>query len=119
MCARVALTLLYAVTLGVVMALDNLGDLPGVVPLAAWALAPLVGFLVGRWWVVLAVLGGLIGRPIGWDSSENDGNPALWLPYVMTFVVFVGFPLLLGVRISVARDLRRHRRAAEAQDTSY
>jgi len=118
MFVRVALTLLYAIALGAVMALDNLDDLPAIIPLAAWALAPLVGFLVGRWWAVLAVFGGLIGRPIGWDSSENDGNPALWLPYVMSFVVFIGFPLLLGVRISVARDQRRHRQAAEAQDPS-
>ena len=112
MYARVALTLLYAIALGAVTALDNIDDLPAIVPLAAWALAPLVGFLVGRWWVVLAVLGALVGRPIGWDSSENDGNPALWLPYVMSFVLFIGFPLLLGVGIAAARDRRRHGQAA-------
>jgi len=74
MYTRVALTLLYAIALAAVMALDNLVDLPSIVPLAALALAPLIGFFVGRWWVVLAVLGALVGRPIGWDSAENDGN---------------------------------------------
>lgn len=93
---RIALTLLYAVALGVVMTFDNLVDLPGVVPLAVWALAPLIGFFVARWWVVLAVLGALVGRSIGWDSAENDGNPALWPPYVIWLVVFIGVPLLCG-----------------------
>ncbi len=112
MYVRVALTLFYAIVLGTVMALDNLDDLPAFIPLAVWALAPLVGFLVGRWWVVLAVLSGLIGLTIGWDSSENDGNPALWLPYVIWFVVFFACPLLVGVAIAAARDRRRHGQAA-------
>jgi len=34
-----------------------------------------VGFLVGRWWVVFAVVGAIFGRAIGWDVGENDGNP--------------------------------------------
>jgi hypothetical protein len=109
---RVALTLLYAIALGAVMALDNLDDLPVIVPLAVWVLAPLIGFFVGRWWVVLAVLGAVVGRTIGWDSSENDGNPALWPPYVTSTAVFIGLPLLLGVAISEMRDRRRQRQAA-------
>lgn len=75
-------------------------------------LAVLIGFLVGRWWVVLAALGTIVGQPIGWDSAEHDGNSALWLPYVISFVFFFGFPLLMGVAIAVARDRRRNGQAA-------
>lgn len=112
MYVRVALTLLYAIALGAVTALDSFDDLPAIIPLAAWALAPLVGFLVGRWWVVLAVLGGLIGLTIGWNPAEHDGNPSLWFPYVTSFVAFVGLPLLVGVAIAVVRERRRHDQAA-------
>ena len=109
---RIVLTLLYAIALGAVMALGNLVDLPAIVPVAVWVMAPLVGFLVGRWWVVLAVLGAFVGQSIGWDPAEHDGNPALWPPYVTSTLLGFGPPLLLGVAISIARDRRRHRQAA-------
>jgi hypothetical protein len=72
----------------------------------------LIGLFVGRWWVVLAVLGAIVGRVIGWDSGENDGNPALWPPYLISTGVLIGLPLLLGAAISEMRDRRRQRQAA-------
>jgi hypothetical protein len=54
------------------------------------------------------VLGAIAGRTIGWDPAENDGNPALWPPYVLTAFVFVGLPLLFGAACSyVWRAWRR------------
>jgi len=98
---RVLLTVLYAGVLGALMALENsnpgMSDIP---LLAALLAAPVVGFLVGRWWVLLAVAGGIVGRAIGWDPGENDGNPAFWPPYVVTVIVLLGLPLLLGVVVS-------------------
>jgi hypothetical protein len=94
---RILLTGGYAALLGMLMALENfdpgMSDLP---LLIAWLAAPVVGFLVGRWWVVFAAAGVLIGRAIGWDAAENDGNPALWPPYVVTALALVGIPLLVG-----------------------
>jgi hypothetical protein len=98
---RVLLTVLYAGVLGALMALENsdpgMSDIP---LLAAWLAAPVVGFLVGRWWVLLAVAGQIIGRAIGWDPGENDGNPAFWPPYVVSAIVLLGLPLLFGVGVS-------------------
>lgn len=70
-------------------------------------LAPVVGFLVGRWWVLLALAGTVIGHCIGWDASENDGNPALWAPYLISFVLIIGGPLMLGAAVATARRDRR------------
>jgi len=75
-------------------------------------LAPLTGFLVGRWWAVLAVVGAIFGRAIGWDAGEHDGNPALWPPYVVSTLILLGVPVLVGVAISVARDSSRRRQHA-------
>lgn len=98
---RILLTVLYASVLGGLMAVGNsnpgMSDIP---LLAAWLAAPVVGFLVGRWWVLLAVAGAIIGRAIGWDPGENDGNPAFWPPYVVMAIVICGLPLLLGVGLS-------------------
>jgi hypothetical protein len=109
---RVLLTVLYAVGFGALMALENsnpgMSDAP---LLVTWLLAPLVGFLAGRWWVVFAVVGAIVGRAIGWDAGENDGNPAFWPPYVVTAIVFLGFPLLLGVWFSQVRESRSRRPA--------
>lgn len=107
---RVLLTVLYAGVLGVLMVLENsnpgMSDIP---LLAAWLAAPVVGFLVGRWWVLLAVAGAIIGRAIGWDPGENDGNPAFWPPYVVMAIVLLGLPLLLGV---VASEIWQSRQRA-------
>lgn len=101
---RALLTALYAATLGALMALDNFGhDVPTFLALGVWLMAPVVGFLVGRWWVLLAVGGVLAGRAIGWDPSENDGNPALWPPYVVVALAYVGGPLALGMALSLLR----------------
>lgn len=110
---RVLLTAVYAGAFGALVALENF--IPGISDtplLAVWLVAPVIGFLVGRWWVLFAVIGALAGRVIGWDSGENDGNPALWPPYVLTTIVFLGLPLLLGVVLSEAWQ-GRHRRAAQ------
>lgn len=100
---RVLLSALYAGVVGALMALENADPgMPDALPIAVWLAAPVVGFLVGRWWVLFAVVGALAGRTVGWDSGENDGNPALWPPYVLTAIVFLGLPLLLGVVLSQA-----------------
>ena len=77
---RVLLTAAYAMAFGALLALDNTAEVSNVLLVGAWLLAPVVGFLVGRWWVVLAVLGPIVGRAVGWDPSDHDGNPALWWP---------------------------------------
>jgi hypothetical protein len=77
--------------------------------LVVWLLGPVIGFLVGRWWVVFALAGAIFGRAIGWDAGENDGNPAFWPPYVVMAIVLLGFPLFLGVVCARVRDNRRHR----------
>jgi hypothetical protein len=101
---RALLTVLYAAAFAALMALDNYGvDVPPILAIGLWVLAPVVGFLVGRWWVLLVVVAALAGRAIGWDPSEHDGNPALWPPYVLTAIAFVGAPLLLGVVLSRLR----------------
>lgn len=114
---RVLLTAAYGIALGALLALDNFESGTSDVPLLVlWVAAPVVGFLVGRWWVVLAVLGAMVGHVIGWDSSENDGNPALWPPYLVTMLVYLGVPLLLGAAGSRAWRSRRQRDGAEGPD---
>lgn len=104
---RVLLTVLYTVACGAGMALWNSDREVGeVVLIAVLAAGLVVGFLVGRWWVLLAVCGALIGRTIGWDSGENDGNPALWWPYVMTTIMFYGGAPALGLLVSIGRGSR-------------
>jgi hypothetical protein len=100
---RILLTALYASAFGAAMALENAHPgMPDAPVLAIWLLAPVVGFMVGRWWVVFAVVGMIFGRAIGWDAGENDGN-------VVTDVVFLGLPLYLGVVLSGAWQNRRRR----------
>lgn len=107
---RVLLTALYASALGALMALENFNPGMSDTPmLAAWLVAPVIGFLVGRWWVLFAVVGALAGRAIGWDSGENDGTPALWPPYVLMTIVYLGLPLLLGVLFPQAWQSWRRR----------
>ena len=109
---RALLTVAYALVYGAVMALDNSEGVSDVLLVAVWLLAPVVGFLVGRWWVVLAVLGPVLGRMIGWDAAEHDGNAALSPPYVVTLVGLVALPLLLGVWLSGVREGIQRRRHA-------
>lgn len=97
---RVLLTAAYAVLFGALVALENFHPEMSDAPLiAVWVLAPGVGFLVGRWWVLLAFAGAVVGRAIGWDPGENDGNPALWPPYIISSIVLFGLPLLSGVAL--------------------
>lgn len=107
MLGRIVLTLVYAIALGAMAALDNLDDLNLFVGLGIFALAPVIGFLVGRTWVALAILGYFAGRPIGWDPSENDGASALYMPYVLTSAVFLALPLWLGVAVAIERERRQ------------
>lgn len=106
---RILLTVLYGAVFGLLLALENFHpEMSGAPLFVAWLAAPVVGFLVGRWWVVAAVLGAIAGRVIGWDSAENDGNPALWPPYVVAALGYLGIPLLIGVLCSyVWRAWRR------------
>jgi hypothetical protein len=105
---RVLLTAFYGVAFGALLAWENFEPEISNVPLFVLSVAaPVVGFVVGRWWVVLAVLGALVGRVIGWDSAENDGNPALWPPYVAATLVYLAVPLLIGAACSSAWRSRR------------
>lgn len=107
---RVLLTGVYAIAWGALMALQN--TYPGMseIPLLAlWLIAPIVGFAVGRWWVLIAVVAALVGRTIGWDRGENDGNPALWPPYVVSSALSLGLPLLAGLAVSQILTARRER----------
>jgi hypothetical protein len=113
---RIGLTVLYAVACVVVVASWNGSpDLPEAATAVVLVAAPIVAFLVDRAWVLLAVLGALIGRTIGWDSSTNDGNPALWWPYALWISVQFGGLLLVGLvlrdGIDLFRDWTRTRRA--------
>jgi len=107
---RVLLTVLYAGVLGALMAFENSDPGMSDVPLlAAWLAAPVVGFLVGHWWILVSVAGVIIGRAIGWDPGENDGNPAFWPPYVVSAITLLGLPLLLGVGVSKIWQRQRQR----------
>ncbi len=97
---RILLTAAYGVAFGAVLALHNHGTGGGdAVTAVVWALAPVVGFLVGRWWVALAFLGALVGHAIGWDPASNDGDPAFWPPFLVMFALLVGGPLALGAAL--------------------
>lgn len=108
---RVLLTIAYALICGAVMALDNSEGISAVLLAAVGLLALVVGFLVGRWWVVFAVLGPIPGRTIGWDAAEHDGHAALSTPYVVTLIGLVALPLLTGVWLSRVRDSIQRRPA--------
>ncbi|HET6998480.1 MAG TPA: hypothetical protein VFI03_07805 [Solirubrobacterales bacterium] len=102
---RILLTVLFAGALATTFALENFNpEMSGYPLLVVWLVGWGVGFLVGRWWAVLAVVGALVGRVIGWDPGESDGNPALWWPYVVMTIIFFGTPLLVGWVASGARD---------------
>jgi hypothetical protein len=96
----IPLTVVYAAAFGAAMAADNQGHDVATLLFTLWVAAPVVGFLVGRWWVVLAVIGVLAGHAIGWDRGENDGNPAFWPPFILAQIVFIGSPLGLGALAS-------------------
>lgn len=98
---RVLLTALYSCVLGAVMVLENSHPgMPGIPLFALLLMGPVVGFLVGRWWVLFAVTGAIVGRAIGWDTGDNDRNAAFWSLYVLWGIVLWGTPLLLGVAAS-------------------
>jgi hypothetical protein len=99
--ARIGLTVLYtAACIVVVASWNGSPDLPDAATTVLLVAAPVVALLVGRAWVLLAVFGALIGRTIGWDSSMNDGNPALWWPYALWISVLFGGLLLSGLVLS-------------------
>ena len=104
---RIALTGLYAAAFGGLLAFENVNPGMSDTPLLVlWIAAPVVGLLVGRWWVLLAVVGAMIGHVVGWDAGENDGNPALWPPYLVMWPLLLGLPLCLGVAFSRFRSDR-------------
>jgi hypothetical protein len=100
---RLLLTALYGGICGALVAYENFHPEVSSTPyLVASLAAPVVGFLVGRWWVVLAVLGVLVGRTIGWDAGENDGVPALSLLHMVAAFFFLALPLMVGFVCSYA-----------------
>lgn len=106
---RALLTVLYASAFGCLLALQNVNPGAFDVPtLVIWLVAPIVGFLVGRWWVMIAVVGVVIGPSIGWDPGENDGTSAFWWPRVVVGVISVGFSLFVGVALYKLRQWQRH-----------
>jgi hypothetical protein len=108
---RILLTASYTATLGTLFCLENFNPGMSSVPLVVALLAaPVVAYLVGHWWVMIALVGALVGRAIGWDAGENDGNSVFWWPYVLTTIIFVSAPLLLGLALSFSVPLRRNRR---------
>lgn len=102
----IPLTVVYSAAFGAAMAADNQGHDVATLLFTLWAAAPVVGFLVGRWWVVLAVIGTLVGHAIGWDRGENDGNPAFRFPFILAQIVFIGGPFGLGALVSAIRRER-------------
>jgi hypothetical protein len=105
---RVLLTVLYGAVVGLLLALENFHPGMSSAPLfVTWLAAPVVGFVVGRWWVVAAVFGVLIGRVVGWDPAENDGAPALSPLHLLVGFGYLGTLLLLGVLCSYVRRARR------------
>jgi hypothetical protein len=103
---RILPTALYACVLGTLMALENFTGAPDALLLGAWLAGLPIGLLVGRWWVLAALAGMVVGRAIGWDPAENDGVPAFSPAHVLMTLVFAGLPLLLGVAISGAWESR-------------
>ena len=100
---RVLLVVLYAGIVGGLFTYENFHPEMSGTPYVVAALAALVvGFVVGRWWVIMAGLGVVLGRMIGWDASENDGVPALSLLHVVGAFLFVALPLLVGAVCSYA-----------------
>jgi hypothetical protein len=94
---RVLLTLGYAIGLGAMVVADNFNPGMSNVPMiVVWVCGLPVGFAVGRWWVLLAVVGWLVALPIGYDPADHDGNPAFWLPRVVVTTVLLAAPLFLG-----------------------
>jgi hypothetical protein len=110
---RTLLTVAYAVALGAAFALLN-GDASGAGAFTAVVLVAgfAVGYFVGRWWALIAVGGAVFGRTIGWDAGANDGNDALWWPYLVTLVVWTGFPLAVGIATAVLKRAGDKKRAA-------
>jgi hypothetical protein len=70
----VALTLLYALTLGTVMALENVVDIPDVFLLAVWLLAPVVGYLSGAVAFGLLLGGFLLLLGVGASIARGNGT---------------------------------------------
>ena len=98
----VLLTAAFTVACGASVAIQNSDSETGDDLLIACVFAsPVVGFLVARWWVVIAVVGPVFGRTIGWDAGENDGNPALWPPYVFSTIALFGLPLAAGLALGI------------------
>jgi hypothetical protein len=98
---RIALTVLYAGACVVEAASWNDAvDLPSWFGIGLAIGGVGVGFAVGRPWVVLAAVGGLFGRTIGWESGDHDGASALWFPYVLVTLLWFGAWLGCGFLLS-------------------
>lgn len=114
--ARIYLTLGFAVVLGFWTYADQKSvDLSpgfdeGLAVLAFAALAVVVGIAVGRWWVLLSLIGGLLPlvylQETGYLGHGFDGaNPIA--PSSISDLVWYGLFLLLGVGIRHLWDYLR------------
>jgi hypothetical protein len=106
---RLALTVAYGIFLGVWAYTDqkSLGglfaDLHSSIPfeLLVLVLAVVVGFAVRRAWVLLALVGPLLAlgylQVTGYVSPEHDGTAPLLSPPGVSFFLWFGTALLIGV----------------------
>lgn len=95
---RILLTVIYGSAFGAIVAGPEPEAGAGLVLLiATWSAAPPVGFVVGRWWVVLAFILVLIGTAIGGNPGYDTPVATWWTFTGMAMFIAVGVPLLLGV----------------------
>lgn len=99
---RVLLVVVYGGAWAVLAALHN-GFLGLEAPASfLWLAAPVVGFLIGRWWALFAIFGWLVGSIVGWDEQANyDQGRLVVYFYAPFFFVWIGAPLLRGVAVSL------------------
>jgi len=120
--ARVILTLVLGVVMGVTTWLGAEGSSPPGSGYVLWALVTLVPLIVGRWWVLAALAGQLVALVVlqltgqlihGLDSEVSA------LPWGIVGLVISGlyFSILVGIRKAFDR-WRHHRATRKPLDTS-
>jgi hypothetical protein len=108
---RLVLTIAYGAFLGAWAYTDQkssgglFGDLHGSIPfeISVLVFAIVVGFVVKRAWVLLALLGPLLTlgylQVTGYVSPEHDGTAPLLSPPGISFFLWFGLALLIGVGV--------------------
>lgn len=112
--------LAYAVVSGIWIYGEKRGDVivgrdvGGAVVLA---LAVGVGAIVGRWWVLLALIGPLLAlgylQAIGYVSASDDGADPLFSAPGVSVILWLGALILVGVGIGSVCRWWSHRRGWE------